>query len=132
MPTTVVNVRGRRAELLADPMFLYVGRAVPRAGWAASPWANPFKVGMTFERAFELVAEGTGYTGKPRVIEDAAHAVRFFNLYANTLAWDKHAPPILRGKRLGCWCCNWNPGDPVIVPCHAIALAQLADGGGYR
>jgi hypothetical protein len=43
-PITVTTVRGKkRAELLADPNFVYVGGAC--RGWAGSLWANPFKIG---------------------------------------------------------------------------------------
>jgi hypothetical protein len=33
----------------------------------------------------------------------------------------------IRGKALGCWCGDWEPGLPEIQ-CHAVTLAKFADG----
>ena len=125
-PTTAISVRGKDpVALRADPNFIYVGRAVPRIGWEKSKWANPFKVGMDFDRAMKIVAEGSGYNALRR-IRDADEAVRLFQLYAWVRAWDVRAPDALRGKILGCWCGDWRPGEPEIA-CHAVVLAKLAD-----
>lgn len=32
----------------------------------------------------------------------------------------------LRGRRLGCYCGTWRPGEPRIL-CHAVVLAEMAD-----
>jgi Domain of unknown function (DUF4326) len=117
MPTTVIDLRGRdRAGVLADPAFVYVGRAVPRRGWKASPWGNPFPEGRA------VVVEG--------VLHPAADAAACVARYA---AWMARHPermariPELRGRVLGCWCCDWDgAGDP-IRPCHAVWLARAAD-----
>jgi hypothetical protein len=36
--------------------------------------------------------------------------------------------PSLRGKALGCWCCDGDADNPNPRLCHAQMLAQLADG----
>lgn len=87
------------------PFDVYIGRAVPRRGLAASPWASPFKVGR-----------------------DGDHAL-VVNRYR---AWLLTRPDLmarlgeLRGKTLGCWCKV--PGAE--KPCHGDVLADLAKGAG--
>jgi hypothetical protein len=109
--TTVINVRGKkRAELLADPDFLYVGRAVGRAGWKASKWGNPFTVA-----AFGL---------------DAVSMYEVALTQGEDRAWQdlRLQLPELKGKTLGCWCCDYDGTGPPERPCHAVVLARLADG----
>jgi Domain of unknown function (DUF4326) len=97
--TTVVNMAGHRD----DPCFadvVYVGRAMYRGGWqlAASPLANPFRIGADGDRN-EVVAKYRDYLGcRPDLLALLAG---------------------LRGSRLGCWC------KP--LPCHADVIAALAD-----
>ena len=97
--TTIVNLTGHRD----DPGFadvVYVGRAMHRGGWrlAASPLANPFRIGRDGSRA-EIVARYRDYLlGRPDLLA---------------------LLPGLRGKRLGCWC--------VPEACHATVIAELAD-----
>lgn len=108
--TRVISVRGRdRGELLADPDFVYVGRAVFRTKWReASPWSNPFKsaehgadaVAKYRERLEEQIRRDPGVLARLR--------------------------SELLGKTLGCWCGDWRPGEPEIA-CHAVVLAKLAD-----
>jgi len=97
--TTVVNLKGHRD----DPGFadvVYVGRALHRGGWhlAASPLANPFRIGRDGNRA-EIVAMFRDYLlSRPDLLA---------------------LLPELRGRRLGCWC--------VPLECHATVIAELAD-----
>jgi hypothetical protein len=97
--TTVVNMKGHRD----DPAFsdvIYVGRAMHRGGWrlAASPLANPFRLGPDGSRA-EVVARYREYLlARPDLLA---------------------LLPALRGKRLGCWCAP--------LECHADVVAELAD-----
>lgn len=83
-----------------DEYDLYIGRAVPEAGLAASKWGNPF------------VLVGDSDEERERVI-------------VQYRAWLVEQPELmaslgeLRGLRLGCWC--------VPKQCHGDVLAQLAD-----
>jgi len=92
--TTVVHVR--------DGFDLYIGRAVPRAGFRSSKWGNPFRVrrGMT-------EAERQGVLDAYR-----AHVLRTPFLLESL--------PELVGKRLGCWCKR--RGDE---RCHGDVLVDL-------
>lgn len=98
--TTVVNMRGHRD----DPEFadvVYVGRAMHMGGWrlAASPFANPFRVGKHGQDAAEVVERYRAWLDEqPELLARLAE---------------------LRGRRLGCWC---HP-----EPCHAHVLAELAN-----
>lgn len=118
--TRVISVRGRkRAELEADPDFVYVGRQVRFTTWTErSPWANPFKVGRDAATAEEVVRMyEDALMGRIGSIHDRAASAAF-----RRELWT------LKGKALGCWCCDWNPGEPIVTPCHAIVLARLAEG----
>jgi Domain of unknown function (DUF4326) len=99
--TTVVNLKGHRDDAdFAD--VAYVGRAMHRGGWhlAASPLANPFRLGADGDRD-EIVAMYRGYLlGRPDLLV---------------------LLPELRGRRLGCWCAP--------LSCHADVIAELADRG---
>jgi hypothetical protein len=98
--------REGRLALLADPAFVYCGRRC--WGWPASPWANPFKVGPD------------------------ADAKACVERYAEWLATQPHliaALPSLKGRRLGCWCVNWDGAGEPDRPCHAVLLARLAEAG---
>jgi hypothetical protein len=109
MRTTVVNVRGRTAAALAD--VVYVGRAMPRHPVEAirrgSPLGNPFKVGQ----------DGT-------LQEVLAKYLRHVQASPDLLA----LLPGLKGKRLGCWCCDDADGlQP--IRCHAQVLMELCNQG---
>jgi Domain of unknown function (DUF4326) len=97
--TTVVNMSGHRDDSdFAD--VVYVGRAMYRGGWrlAASPLANPFRIGVDGDRE-QVIARYSDYLlGRPDLLA---------------------LVPDLRGKRLGCWC------KP--LACHADVIAELAD-----
>lgn len=137
--TTVISVRGRnRAELLADPSFAYVGRRC--AGWAASPFGNPFKPGIDPMEAMRILDKVLRVSGGscrmefdgPLKIGTALECFeRYINAAINQRATKSRADwrrgvLLLKGKRLGCWCGDWKPGEPEIG-CHAVILAKLAD-----
>lgn len=98
MPTTVVHVN--------DPggYDVYIGRAVPRRGLQASPFANPFRIGRDGDREAVL----RRYVNWLLYSEDR---------YAR---WAFQHARELRGKRLACWCAPER--------CHGDILAALADG----
>ena len=108
----MVNVRGlERAALVADPDFVYVGRAVRRGGgWPGSIWGNS-----------HTSASCGG----------AAEAVRRFEQeirgYSNRAIFLRSLLGELRGKTLGCWCCDWDGHGEPSKPCHAVVLARMAD-----
>jgi len=83
-----------------DDYDLYIGRAVPEAGLAASKWGNPF-----------VMADDSD--------EERDRAIARFR------EWIVQQPALvaalgeLRGLTLGCWCAP--------KPCHGHVLAQLAD-----
>lgn len=88
--TTVVNVR-------RDEFDYYIGRAMP--GRAASPFANPFRIGPDGSRE-QVIERYRGWlTGQPELLARL---------------------PELKGKRLGCWC------KP--AACHGDVLVELLEG----
>lgn len=91
-----------------DGYEVYIGRAVPRRGLAASPFANPFPI----ER------------GRPR-----AQALRLYRPYIEErLCRDDDLRTQLRalqGKRIACWCKGTEGTRD--VPCHGDVVADLAD-----
>lgn len=113
--TTVISVRGLsipdRAALVADPGFVYCGRAF--AGWPGSIFGNPFK--------------GNGAADRFR--DELQLAIDCSNYSRHDFVAMAEVLHTLRGKRLGCWCGCWSPGQPDIG-CHAVALAELADAAG--
>lgn len=82
---------------LRDPYDIYIGRAMPKYGLTASPWANPFRIGRDGTRE-EVVAKFEAYLLRsPGLME--------------------HLPE-LRGRVLGCWCAP--------LSCHGDVLARHA------
>ena len=102
MTTRVVNIR----TLPHDPSFwpdgaVYIGRRARGGptGWLeASPWANPFSIGVHGDRD-EVVARFERWIGGvPHLMERL---------------------PELKDKTLVCWCAP--------ARCHGDVLARLAD-----
>lgn len=120
--TRVISVRKQdRLALQADPNFVYVGRAVGRAGWRKSDWANPF-MASRYADPVELYER--------RLLKGSLVQERFtsrMGFYEIDFGKLQSRIGELRGKTLGCWCCNWRPGEPIVKPCHAIILAKFAD-----
>jgi hypothetical protein len=92
--TRVIHWRDRENA----PGMIYVGRAVPRLGLPASPYANPFKIGPDGGRA------------------DVIQRYRSWILSRLDLL---NQLPALRGRPLACWCAP--------EACHAHVLADLVD-----
>lgn len=81
-----------------EPFDVYIGRAVPRFGWAASPFANPFVIGRDGTRAEVIDRYESWLRGQPDLLA---------------------LLPTLRDKVLGCWCAP--------RPCHGDVLARRAE-----
>ena len=103
---TVVKVNGLRTPEQRATVT-YVGRAF--AGWPASKWGNPHKVGRWTPEA-------------------AGAAVKLFRAHAASqppgwLAelWEACAHG---AKPLGCWCLDWDGTGPLLPLCHAAVLAE--------
>ncbi len=84
---------------------VYIGRAVPRRGLRASPWANPFRIGDDGDRQ--------------QVIDYYRNWVRYNR--DERAIWIREHVHELRGKRLGCFC------SP--LACHGDLLAKWAEEG---
>jgi hypothetical protein len=106
--TTVVNVRGR--EDLTG--VIYVGRRMRFGRFAKIAEAHLFEFGNPFKVTEDSLAE---------VLEKyRQHILARPDLLALL--------PSLRGKALGCWCCDGDADNPNPRLCHAQVLAELADG----
>lgn len=90
METTVVHVN--------EPHDVYIGRVNPRRRLPASPFANPYVIGVHGTREQVIALYRTWIQTQPHLLAML---------------------PELRGKRLGCWCAP--------MPCHGDVLAELAD-----
>lgn len=121
--TTVISVRGKdRAALLADPAFVYVGRRC--AGWPASVWGNPYKPELVY------IGQRPRMTAEMRAlaVQQCLLCYRGWltaRLQCEPATWDLS---LLRGKRLGCWCCDYDGVSEPMPLCHAAVLARLANG----
>lgn len=80
------------------PGVIYVGRAAPRLGLPASPFANPFRIGPDGGRTDVIQRYRSWLLGRPDLL------LRLHEL---------------RGRPLACWCAP--------EPCHADVLATLVD-----
>lgn len=113
-PATVISVRRQdREALMADPSFVYCGRSMPRIGWVDQGFGNPYPVNRN----------GNGFNFFYESLYDAISDAR-----SSHPKIDAMIPRLseLHGKRLGCWCGSWEPGQPPIG-CHAVVLADLAN-----
>jgi len=142
-PTRVISVRGRdREELLCDPDFVYVGRTNRRTGWIGRGWGNPWTA-RDFEGGLaacvEYFEEGLNaaiafvHDQRRDVVISPGDPVRI-NRIGDMDAADwmalvfmaRHLPD-LKGKTLGCWCCDHDGTGTPSRPCHAVVIARLAD-----
>ena len=102
--TTVVHVNSPEwAQAVKDGTAVYIGRAVPRKGFKASKWANPFKIDAHSDRPAQARYD----------------AILAYNDWLKGQAELVAALPELREKTLGCWC---KPER-----CHGDLLKRLAD-----
>lgn len=100
MTTRVIHFRDWDRS---DPNTTYIGRAVPRKGLKASPWANPFPI--------------TENTSRELSIEWFREWVKISPEYS--ARWIRANAQELRGKTLVCWC---RPEK-----CHGDILAEMAE-----
>lgn len=84
-----------------DTYDVYIGRANPRSGMKASPWANPFKIGKDGTRKEVMAKHREWLKEQPELLARL---------------------PELKGKILGCWCA---PEE-----CHGDLLSELANRNG--
>ena len=95
-PPQVLNMRGRHGAVPAGAV--YIGRAMPRLGLAASKWANPFRIGRDGTRADVIAKYRAWLLDQPDLMA---------------------ALPELTGFDLAYWC------SP--APCHGDVLRELAN-----
>jgi len=104
--TRVIHVR----DMKDHPNAVYIGRAMPRQGLKASPFANPYRIDKSRSREAALEA------------------------YARYLAEERQdlvaRLPELRGKPLACWCRR--AGEPIAFRdegpdnrCHGDILVNI-------
>ena len=96
--TRVVHVRDN------VPGAVYIGRAMPRQGLKASPFANPHKI-------------GPGVSRQTAITRYEEHLVSHRDLWAEL--------PALRGKALACWCRHDGEAITPDTRCHGDVLANL-------
>jgi hypothetical protein len=94
-----MSARTRVVHCQHEAYDVYIGRAMPKFGLAASKWANPFRIGRDGGRA---------------------DVIKKYEAWVRTQPELMAALGEIRGKVLGCWC--------VPDPCHGDVLARLADG----
>lgn len=128
--TRVISVRGKdRLRLMSDPGFRYVGRRC--AGWMNSPWGNPYKVAAFGPDAMAHYRRAIDYARRWHPNAWQYEKLPMSHLIPSS-DFDRFREGMLRigelrGRTLGCWCGEWEPGRPEIA-CHAVELAKLADG----
>jgi hypothetical protein len=81
-----------------EPYDVYIGRAVPRGGFKASIWGNPFKLGKDGRREEIMAKYRAWLPTQPDLIARL---------------------PELKGKILGCWCAP--------EACHGDILSEFAN-----
>ena len=81
-----------------DRYDVYIGRAVPRGGFKASIWGNPFKLGKDSTREEVMKKYRAWLLANPDLLKRL---------------------PELKGKILGCWCAP--------EACHGDILSELAN-----
>ena len=114
-PTTVVKVSGRKRDLfLADPEFVYVGRSF--GGFIGGIFGNPYRKPTIIGSAVFMFASELMIA-----IDHPGFAEMQFDRRAEAL-------PTLQGKKLGCWCLDWDGTGEPPIECHAVVLALAADG----
>jgi hypothetical protein len=124
--TTAVNIRGRLAELLPDPNFVYVGRT----GWYTTSQADIDGLRMKMPpewcakhlrgRRVWLISNGFGNKFRIGPHGDRNQVLETYKLWLRTNpAMVTAAREELRGKVLGCWC--------LPSACHASVLVEVAD-----
>ena len=104
MKTRVVHVNDN------VPGAVYIGRAVPRRGLKASPWANPYRIGKDGNRA-QVIKQYRA---------DVGFKTKRSPLYFNALKE-------LAGKPLACWCRHDGEERTEANACHGDVLVELIE-----
>jgi hypothetical protein len=128
-PTTVISVRGKdRDTLLANPKFLYIGRPVYRGSvsWKGSIWANPFRIGIKRAAAIRILGRDIDYDPRAETV-DLRLCLIFYKAWLYKKSGLIGRIGELESRVLGCWCCDWEPWQSVVIPCHGIILARIAN-----
>jgi len=114
----VVNVRGLRTPEQRAAVC-YVGRAF--AGWPATPWENPFRIGETSPGNYKIKMDREHVLEVYRTTIEAREEGGTLDRWLAGLweACDHGAKP------LGCWCINATHGDGQPIVCHAQILAEM-------
>jgi hypothetical protein len=106
MTTRVVNVRSAEwRQAVADGTAVYIGRRC--AGFAASPFGNPWKVGTR---------HGVNRGDAVQMYREWAVGMR---MHPEGKPFPRERVESLRGKVLGCWC---HPEK-----CHGDVLVELLE-----
>jgi len=105
-PPRIIHV----SEMARYPDALYIGRASPRAGLPASPWANPYRIGPDGTRDQVIAAYERHIRQSPALLARL---------------------PELRGRPLACWCRRSDEPRTPQNACHGdVLVALLAEQGG--
>lgn len=116
--TTVVKVtRANRDELRANPLFTWVGRPCGRLGMKGSLFGNPWVVGMMWNG--QIITAGEAVRKFDRLLEPGNPDMKAAAIRANLYK--------LRGRVLGCVCCDYDGHGEPSKPCHAVSLARAVD-----
>lgn len=91
-------------ELDAFPDAVYIGRAVPRRGLPASPWANPYRIGRDGDRQTVIARYERELRRRPELLA---------------------ALSALRGRPLACWCRRSDQPSTPATACHGDVLLRL-------
>jgi hypothetical protein len=134
---SVLRIRGgiRPEEWLGVPGRVYIGRAC--WGWAASPFANPFRDGPAADAFLVLLTLGAD-DAIEFAMDEGCRLARGYSAAGLPRHRDRLVArlPGLLGKALGCWCAEWRP-DPGLdqaanllrAPgCHGVALLAALEG----
>ena len=112
----VANVKDLPSDWQTDPRFVYIGRANPRLGLQASPFANPFRIDKDRDRE-QAIAKFREYLASRPDLQAKARAE-------------------LCGKVLVCYCspsgCHGDILAGLFAACPHCGSTDLASGKEYR
>ena len=96
------------------PGAVYIGRAMPRQGLKASPFANPYKIG----------APASHWAQKDPITREGALFAYSTDIWSGPKRHLLGQLPELRGKPLACWCRH--DGEPMTdgTRCHGDLLVH--------
>lgn len=121
----MVGVSGKVVHVNSGmPFDVYVGRANGRSGLQATPFQNPFKIGIDGDRRDVL----DRFEGYARYCIEMGEGYEIWRGPEREAITYREAVAELRGKTLACWCA---PKDRALTVedetvCHAQILLKLA------